>query len=79
MRRKSTLTITRPFTPARREPKNRPEAAAELVRLEYERDRIERDLELLKQRQAAAEARLKQVIHRTTHLQRHLTDSSQKR
>lgn len=69
MRRKSTLTVTRPFTMARREPQTRPEAAAELVRLEYERDRIERDLEMITQRQAAAKQRLAQVEKRAVHLQ----------
>lgn len=58
----------RPFASSRRAPRNRPEAAAELVRLEYERDRLERDLSMILSRKAVAERALAQVMARSERL-----------
>lgn len=54
----------RPFVDARKKPRSRPEAAAELTRLEYERDRLERDLAMIRRRKAQVEGRLSQLDQR---------------
>lgn len=76
MRRTPRFSPPRPFALARRTPRSRPEAAAELVRLEYERDRLERDLALIDDRKAAAEARLRQVEARAVRLRAMLTEEA---
>ncbi|MEO1328926.1 MAG: hypothetical protein AAFW46_04630 [Pseudomonadota bacterium] len=58
MKRTMPHVPTRPSSLARRKPRTRPEIAAELVRLEYERDRIERDLGMINQRRLKAERQL---------------------
>lgn len=53
--------MRRAFAAPRKKPRSRPEAAAELVRLEYERDRLERDLAIISQRKSDVEKRLAQL------------------
>ena len=63
----------RPFTLARRAPRSRPEAAAELVRVEYERDRLTRDLITLEMRRADVTKQLAMVDERARMLQARLS------
>lgn len=63
----------RPFTAARKKPRSRPEAAAELVRLEYERDRLERDLAMITQRKNQVEERLATLSQRAQSLNESLS------
>lgn len=72
MKRPRSMHMPRAFAMARRTAQSRPEAAAELVRLEYERDRIARDLAFLEQRRAAARAMLSRVDARARLIQRTL-------
>jgi hypothetical protein len=56
---------TRPPPPsARRVVRSRSEAAAELIRLEHERDRLTQALASIEQRREAARERLKQIDER---------------
>jgi hypothetical protein len=56
---------TRPLPPsARRVVRSRSEAAAELIRLEHERDRLTQALASIEQRREAARERLKQIDER---------------
>ncbi len=68
MRRPPIVARPRPFGVARRKPRTAPEAAAELVRVEYERDRLERDLAMLAGRRAASELALKRMEARAKYL-----------
>lgn len=63
----------RPFALARRAPRTRPEAAAELVRVEYERDRLTRDLTSLDLRRADVTSKLAKIEQRARMLQARLT------
>lgn len=63
----------RPFTAPRKKPRSRPEAAAELVRLEYERDRLERDLAMIVHRKEQVESRLAKLDQRAKALNQTLT------
>ncbi len=65
MKRTLPQVPTRPSSIARRKPRTRPEIAAELVRLEYERDRLERDLGMLDQRRKKAERQLDALAARS--------------
>ena len=57
---------TRPQPPsARRVVRTRTEAAAELIRLEHERDRLSQALASIEHRRDAAHERLKQIDERT--------------
>lgn len=62
----------RPFALARRTPRTRPEAAAELVRAEYERDRLLRDLAMIEARRSLTLTQLGRVSDRVDVLQRML-------
>jgi hypothetical protein len=54
-----------PPPPARRVVRSRTEAAAELIRLEHERDRLTQALASLEPRREAARERLEQIDERT--------------
>lgn len=64
----------RPFALARRAPRSRPEAAADLVRVEYERDRLTRDLASLDLRRADVVRQLAWVDERARMLQARLNE-----
>lgn len=68
MKKPPLARAPRPFGLARRHPRTRPEAAAELVRLEYERDRLTRDLDMLEARRQQAAALLNRVDERVRRL-----------
>lgn len=74
MNRLRPFSAPRPKVLGRRKPRTRPEAAAELVRVEYERDRLERDLAMLTQRRDTAQHQLAQLQHRAEALQDVLAD-----
>jgi len=61
MKRPHTIIRPKPYGGSRRIPRSRPEAAAELVRVEYERDRLERELAQLGARKAAAASTLRKL------------------
>lgn len=73
MNKPSRRSPPRPFSIARRHPRTRPEAAAELVRLEYERDRLNRDLSTVEQRRAQTLLLLSRVDQRVKRLQEMLS------
>jgi hypothetical protein len=56
MKRPAALFQRRPATAAARRPRNRTEAAIELVRAEFERERLQRDLDQLNRRVAVSRA-----------------------
>jgi hypothetical protein len=56
MKRPAALFHRRPATAAARRPRNRTEAAIELVRAEFERERLQRDLDQLNRRVAVSRA-----------------------
>lgn len=64
----------RPFRMASRAPRTRPEAAAQLVRLEYERDRLMRDLDQIEQRRRQAELALSRINAQARRITDALTD-----
>lgn len=68
MNRPARTRAPRAIALARRRPRSRPEAAAELVRLEYERDRLARDLAVIDGRRARTDAALKLVEQRLERL-----------
>jgi hypothetical protein len=74
MRRPRVIIRPKPFGFSRRPPGSRPEAAAELVKVEYERARLERELEQLGARKRAAAATLARLEARARLLQAHLCD-----
>jgi len=61
MRPSPKRTMMRRFSPANRVTRDRPEAAAELVRLEYERQRLTRTIASLDERRAMAQEQLATV------------------
>lgn len=73
MRAPRRMTPPRPFTAARKKPRSRPEAAAELVRMEYERDRLQRDLATIEHRRAQVIERLAKIDRRAQALTQTLT------
>lgn len=74
MNRPRTVPRPRPFPSPRRTPRTRPEAAAELVRVEYERDRLERDLRMLDGRRNGALTSLERLDTRARMLSRMLAN-----
>lgn len=73
MKRARSLRPARVSTIARRKPRSRSAAAADLVRLEYERERLVRDIETLDQRRAEALSRLQKIQLHSERLQQMLT------
>ena len=69
MKRPPILIRPKPFGTSRALPRSRPEAAAELVKVEYERARLERELEQLGARERAAGANLAKLEARARLLQ----------
>lgn len=63
----------RPFRAPNKKPRSRHEAASELVRIEYERDRLERDLANLNHRRDQVERELTRVEHRAKCLKQALS------
>ena len=61
MNRPRSIIRPRPYGSSRRVPRSRPEAAAELVRVEYERDRLLREIEQLGARKLAASSTLRKL------------------
>lgn len=78
MKRPPVIARPRPFGTARRKPRTSPEAAAELVRVEYERDRLRRDLDMLGARRAASELALKRMDARARYLRAMLESHDKK-
>lgn len=68
MKQQPRQSMPRPFAYTRRTPRTRPETAAELVRLEYERDRLERDLRAIEERRARTLDALRKVSARARRL-----------
>jgi len=68
MRRPGFVSPPRPAAGTRRVPRARTEAAVELVRVEFERARLERELRQLAQRQARAETAIGAATDRATAL-----------
>lgn len=77
MKRAPDQRPPRPFALARRAPRTRPETAAELVRVEYERDRLERDLFTLELRRKETKKQLAVVDQRARMLQTRLSEGGQ--
>jgi hypothetical protein len=76
MNRPRTVQRPRPATQPRTRPRTRTEAAAQLVRLEYERDRLTRDLDMLAQRRTTSESALKRVDERLRLLREMLAEDA---
>lgn len=62
----------RPFRAPNKKPRSRHEAASELVRVEYERDRLERDLANINSRRDQVERELARVELRARRLKQAL-------
>ncbi|MBY0448363.1 MAG: hypothetical protein K2P95_06695 [Hyphomonadaceae bacterium] len=69
MKRPRIIIRPKPFGSSRALPRSRPEAAAELVKVEYERARLERELEQLGARERAAAVNLSKLETRARLLQ----------
>lgn len=76
MNRPRSIIRPKPFGSSRRIPRTRPEAAAELVRVEYERERLLREMMQLGARRAAASSTLRRLDQRAKVLHAQL-DSAQ--
>lgn len=69
MKRPRIIIRPKPYGSSRALPRSRPEAAAELVKVEYERARLERELEQMGARERAAAASLAKLEARARLLQ----------
>lgn len=79
MQRPRQFSPQRAFGISRRVPRTRTEAAAELVRLEYERDRVERDLKNAELRQKRSASQLEIINKRAKRLRDVLADEVPKK
>lgn len=76
MNRPRVIIRPKPYGASRRIPRSRPEAAAELVRVEYERDRLLREMEQIARKRTASLTALKRLESRAALLHARL-DSAQ--
>lgn len=74
MKRPAPTLMPRAPRAAARPPRTRTEAAVALVRVEFERERHERDLAVIARREALAETAHEQCVQRSRTLRRRLDD-----
>lgn len=74
MKRPPTAHPRRPSSLSRRPPRTRSEAAVELVRVEFQRDRLKRELTEMKRRGDAAASDLRASTRRADQLLSRLSD-----
>lgn len=68
MKRPPASALRRPNSALRRPPRNRTEAAVELVKVEFKRDRLRRELEVMKHRAGLSAADLRAQARRAQRL-----------
>jgi len=78
MKRPSPTCHRRPASAATRRPRSRTEAAIELVRAEFERERLQRDLDQLSRRLRVSEAGRDANVARSRRLRAMLADGDAK-
>ncbi|MEO1748478.1 MAG: hypothetical protein AAFR27_07650 [Pseudomonadota bacterium] len=71
-------TMPRPNHVSRQTPRTRTAAASEMVRLEFERDRLNRDIEVLSERRKVSEGALSRINKRLKTLQSMLSLEDEK-